>query len=198
MLNSIWGNLMTIKKHVLVCVSALIIKGWSSPKLSLDHLLLKSLNGRAECGMPGPEKIGKIEVTLVAGVKSALSTLSQQPWPKCLLTFSDTETKHSLTNDGIPQLNVDQLNSRNMFQDFFMPEDAIHKPTATICWDGGVFNYVSLAMKLTLGQTTQRLGLEYLAAVGIHPVRSIRCPGGVWRPCASHRWGSCVQFSLDL
>ena len=30
-----------------------------------------------------------------------------------------------------------------------MPEDAIHKPTTTIRWDGDVFNYVSLAMKLT-------------------------------------------------
>ena len=97
-------------------------------------------------------KIGDIEVALVADVKAALSTLSKHPRPTCLLTFSHSEIKHDLANDHIPQLNVDQLNSRNMFQDFSMPEDAIHKPTATIYWDGDVFNYVSLAMKLTRGQ----------------------------------------------
>lgn len=33
-----------------------------------------------------------------------------------------------------------------------MPEDALHKPTTTIRWDGDVFNYISLAMKLTRGK----------------------------------------------
>ena len=97
-------------------------------------------------------KFGDIEVTSVADVKLALSTLSQQPRPSCLLTFSHPEIKHGLANDGIPQLNVDLLNSCNMFQDVFMPEDAIHKPTATIHWDGDVFNYISLIMKLTWGK----------------------------------------------
>ena len=92
-----------------------------------------------------PQKNGNIEVKSVADVKSALSSLSQQPWPTCLLTFSHPEVKHDLTNDGILQLNVDQLNSHNIF-------DAIHKPTATLCWDGDVFNYVSLAMELTQGK----------------------------------------------
>ena len=60
--------------------------------------------------------------------------------------------KHDLVNDGIPQFNVNWLKSRNMLQDFHMPEDAIHKSTTTIRWDGDVFNYLSLAMKLTQGK----------------------------------------------
>ena len=85
-------------------------------------------------------KIDDIEVTSITDVKAALLTLSRQSWPTCLLTFSHPEIKYGLTNDGIPQLNVDQLNPRNMFQDFFMPEDALHKPTASIRWDDDVFN----------------------------------------------------------
>ena len=75
-------------------------------------------------------KIGDIEVSTVAEVKAALLTLSQQPHPTCLLTFSHPEIKHGLANDGIPQLNVDQLNTRNMFHGFFMPKDALAQPSA--------------------------------------------------------------------
>ena len=77
-------------------------------------------------------KIGDIEVSTVAEVKAAPLTLSQQHRPSCLLTFSHPEIKHGLANDGIPQLNVDQLNSRNMFHDFFMREGALEKPTNMI------------------------------------------------------------------
>ena len=65
-----------------------------------------------------------------------------------LLTFSHPEIKYGLTNDGISQLNVDQLNTRNMFHDFFIPKDDLAQPTATIRWDGDVYNFVTQAMKL--------------------------------------------------
>ena len=78
-------------------------------------------------------KIDDIRVSLVADMKAALLTLSKEPRPRCLLTFSHPEIKHGLANDGIPQLNVDQLNSRNMFHDFFMPEGALEKLPAAIC-----------------------------------------------------------------
>ena len=66
-----------------------------------------------------------------------------------MLTFSHPEIRHGLTNNGILQLNIDQLNSRNMFHDFCMPEGALDKPTATIRRNGDVFNYVTQAMELT-------------------------------------------------
>ena len=97
-------------------------------------------------------KIGDIKVSSVADVKRALLTLSTQPCPSCMLTFSHLEIKHDLTNDGILQLNVDQLNSRNMFRDFSMPEGALDNPTATIHLDGYVYNYVMQAMELTQGK----------------------------------------------
>ena len=75
--------------------------------------------------MPGFRKIGDIKVSTVVEVKAALLKLSQQPRPTCLLIFYHPEIKHGLTNDGIPQLNVDQLNPRNMFHDFVMPKDAL-------------------------------------------------------------------------
>ena len=69
-----------------------------------------------------------------------------------MLTFSHPEIRHGLATDGIPQLNVDQLNSHIMFHDFCMPEGALDKPTATIRRDGDVYDYVTQAMKLTRGK----------------------------------------------
>ena len=77
-------------------------------------------------------KIGDIPVSTVADVKRALLTLSEKPRPTCMLIFSHPEIKHGLSNDGIPQLNVDQLNSRNKFHDFCMPDGALDKSTAAI------------------------------------------------------------------
>ena len=94
-------------------------------------------------------KVGDIEVSTVAEVKAVILTLSQQPRPTCLLTFSHPKIKYGIANDGIPQLNVDQLNSRNMFHGFFMPKDALAQPTATIRRDGDIYNFVIKAMKLT-------------------------------------------------
>ena len=88
----------------------------------------------------------------MAEVKAALLTLSQQPRPTCLLTFSHPEIKHGLANDGIPQLNVDQLNSRDMFHNFSMPKDALAQPTATIHRDGDVYIFVTKAMILRQGK----------------------------------------------
>ena len=79
------------------------------------------------------QKVGDIKVSSVADVKRAILALSTQPRPSYILTFSHPEIKHGLTNDGVPQLNVDQLNSINMFRYFSMPEGALDKPTATIC-----------------------------------------------------------------
>ena len=97
-------------------------------------------------------KIGDIPVSTVADVKRALLTLFEQPRANYMLTLSHPEIRHGLTNDSIPQLNVNQLNFRNMFHDFCMPEGALDKPTATIRRDGDVYNYVTQAMKLTRGK----------------------------------------------
>jgi hypothetical protein len=60
-------------------------------------------------------KIGDVEVDSVADVKRELAKCLGSNAPACWLTFSHPAIKHGLTNDGIPQINVDQLNPRHLF-----------------------------------------------------------------------------------
>ena len=70
---------------------------------------------------------------------------------QCFLTFSHPEVKHGLTNEGIPQVNLDQLNPRRMFPDFTIPFIPITTKLRTF-EDDEVWNFVSVAMKLTRGK----------------------------------------------
>lgn len=100
-------------------------------------------------------KIGDVEVKSVDDVKRVFASIPFRT-PSIWLTFSHPEIKHGLTNDGIPQCNIDQLNPRLMFDQFnpehftapAMPRDH-HIDTV---YSGDVFNYVSLAMKFTRGK----------------------------------------------
>ena len=58
-------------------------------------------------------KIGSYEVNTVEEVRQSLLRCTTDPAENiadCLLTFSYPEIKHGLTNEGIPQGNLDQLN----------------------------------------------------------------------------------------
>ncbi len=46
--------------------------------------------------------------------------------PQCTLLFSHPDVRHGLTNEGIPQISLDQLNPRMMFHGFT-------PPTPTLC-----------------------------------------------------------------
>ena len=70
----------------------------------------------------------------------------------CILTFSHPEIQHGLTNDGIPQINIGQLNPKNLLPSFSVPDLPAQRQTAMIRLDGGVYNFESLAMRLTRGK----------------------------------------------
>ena len=59
-----------------------------------------------------------------------------------MLLFSHPEVKHGLTYDGIPQVNLDQLNPRLMFDNPGLPPDPTASTIRTVL-DGGVSNYVT-------------------------------------------------------
>ena len=58
----------------------------------------------------------------------ALADAVQQQCQSCLLTFSHPDISHGLTNDGIPQVNVNQLNPHDMISvgSFEMPTEVCH------------------------------------------------------------------------
>jgi len=60
-------------------------------------------------------RIGDVEVSSVADVKKEMAKVLKSNAPSCWLTFSHPEIAHGLTNDGIPQINVGQLNPRHLF-----------------------------------------------------------------------------------
>ena len=57
-------------------------------------------------------KINDIPISSILDVRKYIADLEQIKATKCTLLFSHTEVKHGLTNDGIPQINLDQLNNR--------------------------------------------------------------------------------------
>ncbi len=98
------------------------------------------------------------EVTTVDDVISVFQHLSTSNASTCLLLFSHPEIKHGLTNKGIPQINIDQLNPRLLLHHFpldgFRSTDTPMETAARVSKiaDGNVFNYVTRAMKLTQGK----------------------------------------------
>ena len=70
----------------------------------------------------------------------------------CVLTFSHPEIQHGLSNDGIPQVNIDQLNPKNLLTGFTVPDFPMERQSGTVRLDGGVYNFESLAMQLTRGK----------------------------------------------
>jgi len=63
-------------------------------------------------------QVGDTIVQTREDVKRALATLCAQNAPSCILVFSHPAIRHGLTNTGIPQVNIDQLNPCLMFRHF--------------------------------------------------------------------------------
>ncbi len=56
------------------------------------------------------------------------------------------------TNDGIPQVNIDQLNPKTLFSGFSLPDVPKTRQCGNVTYDGEVYNFTSLAMRLTRGK----------------------------------------------
>jgi len=99
-----------------------------------------------------------VAVTALAEVQQASHAIhasSTQPPKECTLLFSHPEIKHSLTNEGIPQVNLDQLNLRLSFEqpDFHIPLlDDLRSNRVKKLWDNDVLHYVTMARRLTRGK----------------------------------------------
>jgi hypothetical protein len=81
-----------------------------------------------------------------------LASLIASGAPSCTLIFLHPETCHGLTNDGIPQVNIDQLNPKTLFLGFSLPDILVNQQCGHVAYDGDVYNFTSLAMQLTQGK----------------------------------------------
>ena len=63
----------------------------------------------------------KVKVTRVDNVTTLLREAVLTGKRKCVLLFAQPEIRHGLTNEGIPQVNIDQLNPRITFDNIPAP-----------------------------------------------------------------------------
>ena len=98
--------------------------------------------------------INDMPITSMAEVASLISHLPKTPRGTCRLLVTASELRDGLTNEGIPQITLDQLNPRHFFR---IPSHTGHHSNSTIAnmirhsWDGGVLQYLTRAHKLTRG-----------------------------------------------
>ncbi|EJK59937.1 hypothetical protein THAOC_19786 [Thalassiosira oceanica] len=115
-------------------------------------------NWRSRCRGAWLIRVDDTDITCLADVHSALDRAVTAGQQKSRLLFSHPEIKHGLTNSGIPQVNLDQLNPRLTFADFPMPTEVPDtlKPRVKAIWnaeESGVLEYVNgMARKLTRGK----------------------------------------------
>jgi len=87
-------------------------------------------------------KVDGTPLSSPATLEATLRRLAASGKDSCQLLFAHPEVAQGLTNEGIPQVNLDQMNPRHMFV----------KPTIRTVMCGEVWNVVTSAMKLTRGR----------------------------------------------
>ena len=83
-------------------------------------------------------KIGDVEVNTLVDARHAFAALHANHAKECTLLFAHPEIKHGLTNDGIPQINMDQLNNRLLMRE---ATDDLERFMPTLPDRGARFSY---------------------------------------------------------
>jgi hypothetical protein len=97
-------------------------------------------------------RLDNINVHTLADINVAFNVCLTSGSHTCTLLFFHPEVHHGLTNKGIPQVTLDQLNPHLLFESFMAPQ-----PPECKCgcipqvWDGKVLHYVTQAQRLTCG-----------------------------------------------
>ena len=91
------------------------------------------------------QQVGRMPIMTIQNVRDALARYKNSGAQYCELVFAHAELRDGLTSDGIPQVNIDQLNTR-----FFINEKFIESQRVSMIASGGVYNYAF--SKLTRGK----------------------------------------------
>jgi hypothetical protein len=125
--------------------------------LILQHIDKGTLTIRIPCWQSESKgawlrDINSHPITMLNNIFWYLDQFSTLPSQSCILTFSRPKIPHGLSNDGIPQVNIDQLNPCNLFSGFEIPPLPVAQKIDQLNFDGDVFNFISRAMHLTCGK----------------------------------------------
>ena len=97
-------------------------------------------------------KVGDTSIASIADLQSALARYSTEGAQHVKLLFAQPEIRDGLTDKGIPQVNLDQLNPRRLLERLCSPPGSAPRQQTTTVIDGGVHNTVTQMMKLTRGK----------------------------------------------
>ncbi len=97
-------------------------------------------------------QVGDVTIRSLQDVQQSLAALIASGTPFCTLIFSHPEIHHGLTNDGIPKVNIDQLNPKTLFSGFSLPNVLVACQCGHVAYDGDIYNFTSLAIRLTCGK----------------------------------------------
>jgi hypothetical protein len=125
-------------------------------------------------------KVGDKKVDTVTDVKEALEKIAVGDSKECILTFSHPEVAHGLTGDGIPQVNLDQMNPRRMMDPSFCTlameaqrergefvPDRPHNGLLQVVERGGSSKLQDPRDEAHAWQTSEGPRLERLARIGV-------------------------------
>jgi hypothetical protein len=90
----------------------------------------------------------------IEDARHALHSIAPLPRGICHLLLYSGEIRDGLTNEGIPQLSLDQLNPRHFFHldtHGTIPSNNTIQQMVHNSWHGGVLHYITRASKLTRG-----------------------------------------------
>ncbi len=101
--------------------------------------------------------VDNVNVHTLADINAAFDACLASGSHTCTLLFSHPEVHHGLTNKGIPQVTLDQLNPPLLFKWFMAPQLSECKcGHIRQVWDGKVLLYVTRAQCLTRGRLTKQ------------------------------------------
>ncbi len=94
--------------------------------LILQHIDKGTLAARIPCWQSELKgawlrEINSHPITMLDNIHRYLNECSTLPSQYCILTFSHPKIPHGLSNDGILQVNINQLNPCNLFSGFEIP-----------------------------------------------------------------------------
>jgi hypothetical protein len=121
-----------------------------------DHLILGSIAKGSPCSKVKDWSsrhkgawliwVDNVDIHTLADVNAAFNACLASGSHTCTLLFSHPEVHHGLTNKGIPQVTLDQLNLCLLFKLFMAPQPPECKRNCIRqVWDGEVLHYVTQA-----------------------------------------------------
>jgi hypothetical protein len=124
--------------------------------------------------------------------------MSTLPSQSSILIFSHPEIPHGFSNDGIPQVNINQLNPCNLFSGFEIPPLPVARKIGQLGFDGDIFNFILRAMHLTRGKSINTPEWDEWQQSENTMLDQYKDQGLFWGSSRSHFYSRHLQPCVDL